>query len=146
MQFASIFLRERGHQISVDAGYLFQLCKNSRHRSGLLLVAGVGYLTHKIRIVDDFDSVVQFQRAYIKGYDRLTSGWTLNQKISYMYLSEDKLINFYVSVSLTEAFTKDRRQFNYNQTEVKIKRFDVFTGIQLGWIIPIYLTPEIRYY
>ncbi|MBK8503009.1 MAG: hypothetical protein IPL46_12805 [Saprospiraceae bacterium] len=146
MQFASIFLRERGHQFSIDAGHLVQLRKNSRHRSGFLLVAGLGYLVHKIRIVDDFDSVVQLQHAYLKGYDRLSSGWTLNQKISYMYLSEDKLINFYISISVAEAFTRDRRQFNYNQTGVKINRFDVLTGIQLGWIIPIYLTPEIRYY
>ena len=128
MQFASIFLRERGHQFSVDAGYLVQLRKKSFHRSGFLLTAGLGYLMHKIRIVDDFDSVVQLQRAYLKGYDRLSSGWTLNQKISYLHLSGDKLINFYVSMSVSEAFTKDRRQFNYNQTELRINRFDVVTG------------------
>lgn len=145
MEFASVFLRERGHHISSEAGYLITL-SNSKSESGLLVAGGIGLLSHKIRIVDDFNSVVQLFDPYRKGYDRLTAGWNVMQKIGYQYLSKDKLVNFRLTLSLIEAFTKDLRNYNYNQTEVTTKRLDIMTNLQIAWIVPIYLTKETRYY
>ncbi|MCB0670253.1 MAG: hypothetical protein KDC80_30710 [Saprospiraceae bacterium] len=145
MQFASVFLRERGHHFSLEGGYFFR-SSSQRAISGIFVVAGLGYLRHKIRIVDDFDSVVQILDPYHKGYDRLTGGWSLEQKVGYQYFGRDKLVNFRISLAVTEAFTRDLRNFNYNTTEVKSSRLDILTGIQVAWIIPIYLTREIRYY
>jgi len=138
-QFAEIFLRERGHMVVVEAGY-FLGSKTMFHRSNLLLSAGVGWLQHKIRIVDDFDAVIQVAPPYDRGYDRLSTGVLLNQSVRYLYLSKSRLINFFFDVSLTEAFTKDRRQLNYNTAErPSDNRLDILMGAKFGWIIPIYL-------
>lgn len=145
MQFASVFLRERGHHYSVEGGYFFgKHLKNSI--SGWFAMVGIGYLRHKIRIVDDFDSVVQILDPYQKGYDRLTAGWSLEQKIGYLYLGKDKLVNFRITLTITEAFTRDLRGYNYNRTEIKDPRNDIMAGLQVAWIVPIYLTRETRYY
>ena len=145
MQFANVFLRERGHHFRLEAGYFFVFNRN-KALSGILASLGVGYLRHKIRIVDDFDSVIQIMAPYDKGYDRLTGGWSIHQKIAYQYLSKDKLVNFRITISLLEAFTKDLRKFNYNLTDWKSNRLDIIANLQVAWIIPIYLTEEIRYY
>lgn len=145
MQFASVALRERGQTFYLDIGYLFQKNK-SFSKSGFLVSAGAGFLTHKIRIVDDFNSVIQLQDPYIKGYDRLSQGFSLIQKITYLFLSRDRMVNFYISTYMMEAFTKDKRQFNFNQSDLKPDRLDILAGLQVGWIIPVYLTKEPRYY
>ncbi|NND34989.1 MAG: hypothetical protein HKN76_20555 [Saprospiraceae bacterium] len=143
MQFASIFLRERAHLWSANGGYFFRLAQ--RH-SGFLLSGGLGYLQHKIRIVDDFDSVVQVSGPYRKGYDRLSGGLSLIQSLTYLYLSKDKLINFYINLQLVEAFTKDLRGVNYNQSPLISDRTDLLASIKVGWVMPIYFEKEIRYY
>ena len=143
MQFASIFLRERGHHIHLNGAYFFRL---GRGHSGFLVGGGVGYLQHKIRVVDDFDSVVQVAGSYRNGYDRLSSGVGLNQSLTYLYLARDKLVNFYIDLQVIEAFTKDRRGINYNQSPLIAERTDLLATIRVGWIIPIYFNKEIRYY
>ena len=95
MQFASIFLRQRGHHTVLRVGYFLQSQK-SKHHMGFLISAGAGFLQHKIRIVDDFDSAIQLQAPYDKGYDRLSTGVSLHQSLQFVYLSSSKLINFFV--------------------------------------------------
>jgi hypothetical protein len=145
MQFASVALRERGQALSTDLGYFVRL-PGSQARSGFLVTAGAAYLRHKIRIVDDYDSVIQLRDPYNKGYDRLTEGYGLTQGISYVFLARDKMINFSLGIRLMEAFTKDQRQYNYDQSPLKSRRLDILAGLQLGWVLPVYLTPETRYY
>ncbi len=145
MQFASVALRERGQALSTDLGYFIQF-PGLRARSGFLLTAGAAYLKHKIRIVDDYDSVIHLRDPYIKGYDRLTEGFGLTQGISYVFLARDKMVNFSLGIRVMEAFTKDQRQYNYDQSPLKSRRLDILAGLQLGWVLPVYLTPETRYY
>ena len=145
-QFAEIFLRERGYQTSIQAGY-FLGAKSSGQKSGLLLSGGLGWLQHKIRIIDEFDAVTQVRGLYNRGYDRLSTGFSLHQSIRYLYLSENKLINFLLQVDLSESFTRDRRGINYNNAlTAETKRLDILTGIKLSWIIPIYSQQQTRYY
>ena len=145
MEFASVYLRERGHYLNAEAGYFFSIEKNSSI-SGFFILGGVGYLRHKVRIVDEFNAVVQLFDPYDRGYDRLTGGWSITQKVGYQFLSKDKLVNLRISAALTEGFTKDVRKFNYNKTESKSSRTDILASLQIAWIVPIYLTKEIRYY
>jgi hypothetical protein len=145
MQFASVFLRERGHHFFVNAGRYLRFGEGKLF-SGIVISAGLGYLQHKIRIVDDFDSVTQLGDPYIKGYDRLSGGLSFNQNLCYLHLSEDRLVNFYLNLQLTEGFTRDLRGLNYNQSPLIKKRKDLTLNLQIGWIIPIYFEKEIRYY
>jgi len=145
MQFANVFLRARGSHLYVNAGYLLRFA-GEQLRSGILVNGGAGMLTHRIRIVDDFNSIAQIGGDYIKGYDRLSRGLSLQQSISYLHLSGDKLVNFYVKLQLVEGFTRDLRQYNYNRTPVLKNRVDILPSLEIGWIIPIYLRKEQRYY
>ncbi len=145
MNFASVFLRERAGEFYLQAGYLFQL--SDRQRSGILATAGVGILTHKIRIVDDFDSAIQLFPPYNRGYDRLTSGFSVNQFIGYLHLGRQRMINFYAGIHLTEGFTQSLRKYNYDQKSADLeKRFDLLTTLKVGWILPFQLGHQVRYY
>ncbi len=138
MQFANIFLRQRAHHTVIRVGYFLQSQK-SKHNMGLLLSAGAGFLQHKIRIVDDFDSAIQVQTPYDKGYDRLSTGMSLHQSLKFIYLSSSRLINFFVALELVEGFIKDRREINYNLTPISPQmRHDLLATFRLGWIVPLY--------
>jgi len=145
MQFANVFLRSRGSHIFMTAGYLLRF-RDQLVRSGILVNVGAGLLSHRIRIVDDFNSIAQISGEYIKGYDRLSRGMSILQSISYLHLSGDKLVNFYVKLQITEGFIADKRQYNYDRTPVLENRLDILPSLEIGWIIPIYLRKEQRYY
>jgi len=146
MQFASVFLRERGYTLKASAGYLLA-GPSEKARQGLLLQFGLGYLTHRIRIVDDFDSVTQLSGDLIKGYDRKSGGLALSQYIGYLYLDRDRLLNFHAGIELTEGFTKSVRKFNYDtQMPDTDRRFDLLLGAKVGFIIPIGKNERVIYY
>ena len=84
-----------------------------------------------------------------KGYDRLSTGFSLNQFIGYQYFGKTRLINFFAGIEGIQAFTKNRRGYNYDTQKVDTKeRFDSMYGIKVGWIIPFYkkTTQEFYYY
>ncbi len=147
MQFANIFQRERGQYVVGLAGVLIPFKPDQNRRSGLLLAAGGGLLAHKIRFVDDFDSVTQLASPYDKGYDRLTMGLAFAQHIGYLHLGKDEMLNFFVGIDLVEGFTKNQRRFNYDLASFdEDGRFDLLTGIRVGWMFPILLEEKTVYY
>ena len=113
LSFASVALRQRGQHYALSLGYLFSTRQNAR-KAGILAHAGVGVLTHKIRIVDDFDAVTPISGLYLRGYDRLSRCLSLHQSVGYLYMSENKMINLYASIDLVEGFTRSLRQYNYD--------------------------------
>lgn len=145
MQFANVLLRERGHLYYTDAGFFFGK-SDEKALQGWYLRGGAGFLQHKIRIVDDFGTLPQLLDPYIKGYDRLRGGMCLVQQLGYQYLSHDKMVNFYVSIQGVEAFTKDLRRLHYNGTDSMPNGLDVLINVQVGWVVPLYLKKQQRYY
>lgn len=146
MQFASIFLRERGYHAYVQAGYLFRM-KNVGKASGILCTGGLGLLAHRIRFVDDFDSVVQLAEPYRRGYDRLSRGVSIHQFLGYLHLSKNRLVNFFAGLQLTQGFTTSIRGYNYDRGKSDTdRRFDLLTTMKIGWVFPISLFRENRYY
>ncbi len=145
-QFADLSLRHRGSRAYVQGGYHFDGAR-SDHRSGLLLAAGVGYLRHKVRIVDEFDSVAQLRPPADRGYDRLTGGWMLHQSIYYLHLSKQRMVNYHVGLELSQGFTKSLRAYNYStQSADEGKRMDGSVTLKVGWILPFSLSSAQRYY
>jgi hypothetical protein len=59
--------------------------------------------------------VPQVQGAYAKGYDRLTNGPAISQYIGWLHLDRKKLVNFNAGIEIIEAFTQNRRDFNFDQ-------------------------------
>lgn len=136
---ADIPLRQRGWFAGAGCARLFRL--GSASRSGLLISLSSGLLEHKIRIQDDpLQTVPQLSEALKKGYDRLANGAYLTEFIGYRYLANDRRINFYVGMEFTQAFTQNRRSFDYDlQASNNAERLDLLFGLRLGWILPFYL-------
>ena len=145
---AEIQLRQRGLYLGGHVGKVFRLKKELR--LGIRATAGAGFYQHKIRIQDDPQvGVAQLGKEYKKGYDRLTNGLGLTQFIGYQHLGKLRRINFLVGLELTEGFTKNRRNFNFDtRTADTRSRFDFVYGFRIGWQLPFYIgedAAEIRY-
>ena len=54
----------------------------------------------------------------------------------------------YGGLQFDVAFTQGRRNFDfYSQAPLKDKRIDMFLGIKVGWVIPVFLqASEKEYY
>lgn len=145
---AVVALFERGHVIGVQAGKLFPLSQKDRN-SGLFFTAGLGYMTHKIRIDVENNAAPQLKGDYKRGYDRLSGGFSLNQSFGYLYLGKRKLANFLVAVEITEGFTKGYRDYNFDTMQPGDEnRFDLLIGPKIAWILPIRkrMAQEFYYY
>lgn len=147
-EYAKIVFYERGFTFGINMGYLLPVLSPNPN-SGFFIKAGVGGITHKIRIEHARNSIPQLEGDYKKGYDRYTTGYTLQQSIGYIFLSNKRLINFFVAAEFIQGFTQNRRSINFD-TGLKDdkKRLDLLNGFRLGWTLPIYARPpkEIYYY
>lgn len=140
---ADIQLRERGFYLGASIGKLISL-SNGNYRSGLRLDLGAGLLQHQIRIQDDpVRTVAQLTGEYRKGYDRLTNGAALREFIGYQILSKDRRVNFYGGLELIQAFTQNRRSYDFPTQEAdQQQRLDVLSGFRLGIILPFYINQD----
>ncbi len=145
---AAISLRQRGISMGVHIGKLFRMEKEGR--SGIRATIGAGFFQHKIRIQDDPQvSISQLSPDYKKGYDRLTNGVGITEFIGYQHLGKLRRINFFAGFEMTQAFTKNRRNYNFDTREADTEnRLDFVYGFRIGWQLPFYLgedSSEIRY-
>lgn len=130
-------MEERGFAVFLTAAKLFPLSSSNKTGSGFLVELGAGYLQHKIKIDYRDGKLYQLTDELLKGYDRLSGGLAFRQSVGYQFLSKRNLVNFYLGLEITEAFTKSIRGYNYDTMEHDNKsRFDMYTGIRAGWIIP----------
>ncbi len=145
-KFAEIRMFERGYYVSLTFGKLFTF-KKPNPNSGLLLVAGPLFMQHKISIQTIGNTVPQLDKQYKKGYDRLTNGAGLHESIAYYYFSNHYLVNFYFGFDFIQAFTENRRDFNYDTMEKdNKKRVDLLFGLKVGWMLPIYKKAPSKFY
>jgi len=135
----AISLGMRGMSLMGLGGKLIPLGKKPNRNSGLLVHLGVGYIQHKIAIDVRGDLTPQASGAYVKGYDRLTDGVAISQFVGYMFLGNSRKVNFMVGFEAIQGFTKNRRAYNYDTFQPDTgDKFDVFLGLKVGWMFPIY--------
>ena len=79
-----------------------------------LIMVGGGFLQDKIRIHDGDNTAPQIHGDYKKGYDRLNNGWMLSGTVGYLYLSDSRLINFFIGLEFMQSWTKYRRARNFD--------------------------------
>ena len=146
-QYADVSLFERGFYTSAKFGKIIPIF-GSNVNSGLMLLAGVGYIQHKIRIEVVNNTAPQLNGDYKMGYDRFTDGFQINQFVGYMHIGESKLANFFIGFEILESWTQNRRSMNFDTGRRDDKqRFDMLYGIKAGWIIPFrQRMPEDFYY
>jgi len=141
-------LLERGYVLKGIFGRVIPLFGEAKLgpniNSGLFCWIGLGILQHRIHIKSE---VPQLQGEYSKGYDRLSNGIAVSEFIGYMYLGNSRMINFYFGFELNQAWTKNRRGYNYDTMSVDEElRFDVLTGFRFGWILPLYKKVPSEFY
>ncbi len=116
--------------------------------SGVMLSISGGAFMHRIKIVDDSRSIAQIAKEYAKGYDRFSLGPMTSQQIGYIYQHKNKRINFYMALEHTLAFTKNRRELNFD-TGLRDDRLRIDRQwlLKAGWFFPIYENkPDDFYY
>ncbi len=139
MAFANIFMRSRAWSVHGSFGKLIPL--GQKVNSGLLISLGGGFISHKVRIQDDSQSVPQVIEDNVRGYDRLTGGLLFRESIGY-YSNEQSArgnFRFYVMLEGNQGLTEGLRRLNYsdNTSEYGKKRLDSIWSIKVGFILPL---------
>jgi hypothetical protein len=143
---ATVRLFERGYGASVHIGKLFNLFYHNKN-SGILVYAGPTYFQHKIKIDDIGRQTAELVESYKKGYDRLTSGFGFHEFIGYVYLSNNRILNFFGGFDCMQAFTKSQRSYDFDLMKADTRnRLDLLSGIRIGWILPLYRSTPQQYY
>jgi len=145
--YADIFLYERGFHFLVKGGKIFHSFSPNPN-SGLVATFGIGLLQHKIRIENDDNTAPQVAGDYVKGYDRLTNGISLTESAGWFYLGKNHIANFTFGFEFTQAFTKNRRSYNFDEMKHDdTSRIDLLYGFRVSWMIPFYgKAPKEFYY
>lgn len=145
-EYASILFYQRGFTSTLKVGKLFPMWGQNKN-SGLCLLLGLGYMQHKIRIEDKYNRTPQLSKPYIKGYDRLTSGPMLSAFAGYLFLGNNRLLNFYAGLELMVGQTQSRRSINFDtmQRDTQIRK-DIYWGPRVGFILPLYKRMPNEYY
>ncbi len=143
---SDVFLFERGYGIYLTAGRLFPVI-GPNPNSGLLVRMGGGYLRHKVRVQTQQNVVPQVEDEYLEGYDRLTAGPAALLYLGYQHTGNRRLVNFHAGVEFQAGFTSSLRAFNFDtETYNTDGRFDLLSGIRVGWSLPIYQQSDDRYH
>ena len=135
----NVFLRQRGLSSTFYFGKLIPISKTNR-RSGIRITVGPGFLAHKLRLLDDNNTVTQIKGEYADGYDRLTWGFSVSEYIGYQYLSKNNRVNFFAGIEFVQGFTKNQRAYDFNtmQKDDK-KRLDLIFNLKATWSLPFYI-------
>ncbi len=144
--YALYALYERGHSINFSFGKILPVLR-ANPNSGLMITAGVGYLSHRLKIDNQHRTAPQISGDYAKGYDRLTGGFALNQFIGYFFMGNSKVLNFYAGFEFYQAFTKSQRDYVFDLKMKDTKSYtDYFFGIKVGWMFPVYKRAPNKFY
>jgi hypothetical protein len=133
-QLTEVFLGERGSSFFLLSGRVFNVLAPNKN-SGIMVYGGLGMLQHKISIKFQ-DEVASLTDEHKKGYDRFSIGLAANAFIGYIFLSKDRLLNFYGGFDFTMGRTKSLRKFNFDTGLPDTStQTDLLYGIKVGWMI-----------
>lgn len=131
-----VLVQERGHLIDFRIGKIFPVL-GPNDNSGIHAQLGIGAMQHKIKVLENSESVPQLMGDYLKGYDRLVNGISLVQTIGYQNFSSYNLLNYYIGLEFYEGFTQGRRTLYYPTGMPDLdKRFDMVISLVAKWYFP----------
>lgn len=143
---ADVRFFERGFSAYAHAGKIFPVFGSNKN-SGIMLMAGVGFLQHKIHIEVLEENVPSLSSNYRVGYDRLSNGISLHEFIGYFYVSQKMRVNFMAGFDLSQSFTKNRRDWDFfAQRKLDESRKDYLNGFKIGFILPLYQRQPKEFY
>lgn len=142
-ELSDVQLGQRGFFLGASVSYLIPMLKNYK-RSGIEVRLEGGYQQHWVRIEVIGGDVYGLTPEYKKGYDRMTTGPAFRQYIGYRHLDKNRLLNFFGGFDIMQAFTQNRRGFNFDTGQADTRnRIDILVGFRLGLTLPLYIyTPD----
>lgn len=144
--FTSLALFQRGFHLQAKAGKLFSSGKPNPN-SGFFVHAGIGYLTHRIKIETQFGTAPQLQNDYAKGYDHLRGGFAHSIEAGYFFMGNKRTLNFSAGLELISAYTKPLREYSFDLMQRETGHYtDHYIGIRFNWMIPSYRRAPQKYY
>ncbi len=137
---------ERGFYAGLKAGKLFPVI-GPNPNSGLVFLVTGGLLQYKTLVHQDGSDIPYIIKDYAKGYDRLSNGFGLSEFIGYLHLDSHEPINFYVGLEFHQAWTRNRRDWNFDLMgpDHSLQR-DYLFGLRFGWIFPVNKNTEDTFY
>lgn len=156
----SLAFFERGLHFQAEVGKLFPLAPNPN--SGIFVQVGAGYLWNRMRIdyqIETQNPPQPLMDDYQYGYDKMRGGFALHGEAGYLILSNTRVYNLSVSLEVTYARTKHLRDYDfrvfydengephpmgYNDKSQRLN--DLYYGIRVGWMIPVYQRQPDEYY
>lgn len=137
---SDVVLGQRGMVIGGMVGRLLPFKPRKHKRWGIDIGLGAGYMQHWIRIRLLNSDIPPLTGDYKKGYDRMTSGFALQQYVGLRYMGKKRLFNVSVGFDFTQGFTQNRRPINFDTGIADTrKRIDVLMGLRAGIALPLYL-------
>jgi len=144
--YSEIGFGETGFNVLAKFGKLFPILSPNPN-SGPVILAGGGFMQDKVRIHDGSGDTPPIDGDYRKGYDRLNNGWEFTGSLGYMFFSDSRLINFFVGFEFVQAWTKYRREVNFDTGKKDNSTVSTqFYGVNVKWIIPFYKRKPKDYY
>lgn len=133
-----IILDQRAFDLQFSLSRYF-LKAGPNENSGFYAGLGVGYLQHKIRVRELADKLPLLEGDYVKGYDRLTGGLFITERIGYRYFANNKRVNFFAELEFGQGFTQGLRSYQYDlRRPFKDRHFDLLNSLKAGWSFAIY--------
>lgn len=133
-----ISLKERGYYVGLYGGKIFHWNAAAHPLTGIRTEAGAGFMQHKVRVQDNFTTVVALETENLSGYDRLTNGAAFTFALGYQYHHPLNNVHFHIMAEWIGASTASRRDFDYaTGGPMTDKRFDMLAGIRAAWIFTI---------
>ncbi len=132
---SSVALGEQGVRAMLKVGKILPFWQTNVN-SGPVIMGGVGYLNHSIRIDVEGNDAPQLSPEYRKGYDHFSDGIAFTQFIGYRHYAKNQMFNFYIGAEFTQAITKNRRGYNFDTRQKDDKTyFDQMYSIKAGFVI-----------
>ena len=146
--YGSYALFERGAHFQACVGKIFPVLAPNPN-CGFFVKGGLGYLYNRIRT--EFGSYASpppsMAGDYPYGYDRMRGGFAWSGEIGYIYLSNSRVLNFSLSLEITQAYTKSLRQWDFNLMGKDNKSYvDQYVGIRAAIYIPTYKRKPAEFY
>jgi hypothetical protein len=137
-QVALLTITGRSGLFTLDGGRLF-LLPGKNPNTGILLLAGVGSVHHRIHFENTENPITQLAQPYLAGYDRLTWGVAVKEFVGYWHMSDNGLINWFAGMEFWQARTWPQRPMNFDTQQVDASpRNDRSVSLQVGWVFHIY--------
>jgi hypothetical protein len=144
--YAEIGYGETGFNVMGKFGKLFPVLSPNPN-SGPVIMAGIGFMQTKIRIHDGDNTAPQIYGDYKKGYDRLNNGVAVSGDVGYMFLSDSRIINFFVGFEFMQTWTKYRRERDFDTEKHDASSLSTqYYGVKVKWFIPLYKRKPKEFY